>query len=150
MPSASEQDTLVRQHVYAVTMAVGSPPTIAELCLATALPDAEVRASLERLAASHVLVLQPHSGEILMAAPYSAVPTAFVVEAPGYRAFANCVWDALGICTMLNETAVIRTACGCCGEGMSLTVGANSPPDGEGIVHFAIPALRWWEDIVFT
>jgi hypothetical protein len=22
--------------------------------------------------------------------------------------------------------------------------------DGSGVVHFALPARRWWEDIVFT
>ena len=151
MVSAPEhQDTLVRQQVYEVTSAVGTPPAIADLALATHLPEAKVRDSLQRLSAGHVLVLQEQSGEILMAAPFSAVPTSFVVHTPRYRTFANCIWDALGIPAMLQETAVIQTACGCCGERLAITVGPDGPEAVDGIIHFAVPAARWWEDIVFT
>jgi len=145
-----DQDTLVRQHVYEAAVALGAPPTVADLSLATRLPEAEVQASLQRLAAGHVLVLQQLSGEILMAAPFSAVPTGFQVQTSRYSAFANCVWDALGIPAMSGETAVIRTACGCCGERMEVAVGTDGPQAGDGAIHFAIPAARWWEDIVFT
>jgi len=148
--SPADRDTLIRQHVYDVTLALGSPPAVADLCLATNLPETEVRTSLQRLSARHVLVLQRQSGEILMAAPFSAVPTGFLVQTPRYSAFANCIWDALGIPAMLGETAVIRTACGCCGERMELTVGMDGLETTEGVIHFAIPAARWWEDIVFT
>lgn len=148
--SPENQDTLVRQHVYDMTLAVGSPPTVADLCLTTHLPEAEVRTSLQRLSAGHVVVLQRQSGEILMAAPFSAVPTNFLVQTPRYSAFANCIWDALGIPAMLGGTAVIRTACGCCGERMEVTVGPDGLESGDGTIHFAIPAARWWEDIVFT
>ena len=150
MVASPNQDSLIRHHVYAMTMAVGLPPTVADLCLATRIPEPELRAGLRRLAAGHILVLQPESGEILMAAPFSAVPTAFLVQTPRYRSFANCIWDALGIPAMLSEPAVIRTGCGCCGENMELKVGTGGLEAGEGIVHFAIPAARWWEDIVFT
>lgn len=148
--SPSNHDTLIRQHVYDVTLALGSPPTVADLCLATNLPEAEVRTSLQRLSADHVLVLQRQSREILMAAPFSAVPTAFLVQTPRYSAFANCIWDALGIPAMLGETAVVRTTCGCCGERMELAVGIDGLETTDGVIHFAIPAARWWEDIVFT
>jgi hypothetical protein len=144
------QDGLIRRHVYELAFATGAPPTIADLSSATRLPGDTVRESLQRLAAGQVLVLQQHSGEILMAAPFSAVPTAFVVQTPRFNAFANCVWDALGIPAMLGQAAVIHTACGCCGEKMDVTVGENEPEPAAGIIHFAIPAARWWEDIVFT
>ena len=146
--SPADHDSLVRRQVYAATLALGVPPTIADLCVSTRLPAAEVRNSLQRLAAGDVLVLQ-HSGEILMAAPYSAVPTGFLVETPRYRAFANCIWDALGIPAMSGESAVIRTACGCCGEQQALTVEGDSVT-GDGVIHFAVPAAHWWDDIVFT
>ncbi len=148
--SPANQDTLIRQHVYDAALALGSPPTVIDLCTTTRLLEAEVRTSLQRLSDAHVLVLQRQSGEILMAAPFSAVPTAFLVRTSRYSAFANCIWDALGIPAMLGETAVIRTACGCCGERMELDVEKDGPATGVGVIHFAIPAARWWEDIVFT
>jgi hypothetical protein len=145
-----KQDALIRRHVYSVALERGSPPTVAEISRATDLPEGDVRAGLQRLSAGRVLVLQPGSGEILMAAPFSAVPTAFLVQTSRYQAFANCIWDALGIPAMLGEAAVIRTACGCCGERMELSVGRDGPETTDGVIHFALPAARWWEDIVFT
>jgi hypothetical protein len=148
--SPATQDTLIRQHVYDMTLALGSPPTVADLCPVSNLPEAEVRASLQRLATGHVLVLQRQSGEILMAMPFSAVPTTFLVQTRRYSAFAPCIWDALGIPGMLGEAAIIRTACGCCGERVELKVGLDGPETPDGVIHFAIPAARWWEDVVFT
>ena len=29
-------------------------------------------------------------------------------------------------------------------------VGAAGPEDVPCVVHFAVPAARWWQDIVFT
>jgi hypothetical protein len=150
MLSPSDQDTLIRRRVYDVAMEVGTPPTVADLCEFTTLPEGDVRAALQRLSAGHILVLQPRSGEILMAAPFSAVPTAFVVETQRFNAFANCIWDALGIPAMLGDAAVVRTACGCCGEMMEVTVATNGVASSDGLIHFVVPAARWWEDIVFT
>lgn len=143
-------DARMRSYVYDATMRRGTLPSVAELCGASGLPAEEVRASLARLAAGRVLVLQRGSGEILMANPFSAVPTPFLVETPAHTAFGNCIWDALGIPAMLRQPGRIRTACGCCGEAMTCEVTGGRVGRSAGVVHFALPALRWWDDIVFT
>ena len=143
-------DRVVRSHVYGWVMRDGLPPTISETSSTLSRPPNEVRASFQRLADGHILVLQQGSGEILMANPFSAVPTLFVVETTAYTAFGNCIWDALGIPAMLHQPGRIRTACGCCGEAMECEVTGGRLAAATGVVHFAIPALRWWEDIVFT
>jgi hypothetical protein len=97
---------------------------------------------------AHMLVLQP-SGELLMANPFSAVPTPFVTEVGGRRWFGNCVWDALGILATLHANGRALTACAGCGDAMALEV-HDAVLTGGGIVHFAIPARRWWDDIVFN
>jgi hypothetical protein len=51
---------------------------------------------------------------------------------------------------MLRSDAVLDTSCGCCGEAMALTFRAGEPLPAQGLIHFAIPARRWWENIVFT
>jgi hypothetical protein len=33
---------------------------------------------------------------------------------------------------------------------MALSVTPDRVESGEGVAHFAVPASRWWEDIVFT
>lgn len=85
-----------------------------------------------------------------MAPPFSAVPTPFAVFAAERLYFGNCIWDALGIPAMLSCDARVETSCGCCGEAMSMTVADQSLQTSEGLVHFAIPARKWWEDIVFS
>jgi hypothetical protein len=140
----------LRQQIFGITLARGFPPSMAELAEATGLPEAEVRSGLMQLAGERVVVLQPASGEILMANPFSAVPTPFVVETTGYTAFGNCIWDALGIAVLAGGPATVRTACGCCGESMALATAAERLGPAEGVVHFAVPAARWWQDIVFT
>ena len=149
MDSPETLDQRVRWQVYDHTMRSGIPPLSHEIATALALPLDEVFASLGRLGAAHILVLQPDRGEILMANPFSAVPTPFQVEVNGLSTYGNCIWDALGIAAMLDADARIRTSCGDCGTSMEVEVAAGAVR-GEGIMHFAIPALHWWDDIVFN
>ena len=142
-------DTRIRQQVYRTAAGIGRPPTIAELATATAVGADEVRAALTRLAAGRIVVLQP-SGEILMAPPYSAIPTPFVVDVSGRRLYANCAWDALGVPAMLRAPARVAAGCGCCGDAIDLTAPPDTTPASDALVHFAVPAARWWQDMVFT
>jgi hypothetical protein len=71
------------------------------------------------------------------------------VQTPTLRAFGNCIWDALGIAAMARSDAVISTSCGDCGAVMHVDV-RDGAVHGPGIMHFAIAAQRWWQDIVFT
>jgi hypothetical protein len=143
-------DKVVRHHVYGYVMREGLPPTMAETASVLFRSPDEVKASFQRLADAHVLVLQKGSGEVLMANPFSAVPTPFVVNSRGRSYFGNCIWDALGIPAMLKQDASIEASCGCCGTAMNLQVTNGSLGTAPGIAHFAIPAAHWWDDIVFN
>ena len=112
--------------------------------------ESDVREALGRLAAQRIVVLQPASDELLMLPPFSAVPTPFVVHSRRHTSFANCAWDALGVPVTLGEPGEIVAACGCCGESMRLDASADAPPQGSGVIHFAVPAVRWWDNVVFT
>jgi hypothetical protein len=142
-------DRTVRWHVYEVTMREGAPPPFRRLC-ELAGEDADVVAqSLRRLASERMLVLQPESDEILMAGPFSAVPTPFRVTTSQFRGYGNCIWDALGIAAMLQCDVRIDTSCGDCGVAARIDV-RDGNVVGEGLMHFALPARIWWQDIVFT
>lgn len=132
-------DLEIRARVYDQLLRTGSAPSSAEV---------GDTGALQRLAAGRVIVLDD-AGEILMAPPFSAVPTPFLVHLPQTRAFGNCIWDALGIAAMARSDARIEASCGDCGAAMQVTVEGGAVR-GDGIMHFAIPARRWWEDIVFT
>lgn len=147
--------TRVRARVYELFVETGKCPLKGEVAADQGCCTADVTTAFNELAAAHMLVLQPGSGEILMANPLSAVPTPFVVETPGPGGartwYGNCIWDALGVIAMLQGEGRVLASCGCCGESMTVSVGqgkvACAPP---GIVHFALPARQWWDDIVFN
>ncbi len=143
-------DARVREFVYEAALARGRPPMRAEITAALGRPSAEIERALARLHDGHVLVLQPGSGEVLMANPFSAVPTSFEVTTEKHTSFGNCVWDGLGILAMLHADGVVRTACACCGEALELRVRGGRLKPVSAVVHFAVPAKRWWDDIAFT
>jgi hypothetical protein len=150
LTTAEEQDAKVRAAVYEGAIATGVPPTVQDLARELDLEPGSVRESLERLGIGKALVLQRDSREVLMANPFSAVPTPFAVHANDRLYYGNCIWDALGIPAMLQSDARIVCSCGCCGEAMQLTVHAGLLRHVDGVVHFAIPAHRWWQDIVYN
>jgi Alkylmercury lyase len=149
-PAQAELDRAVRVRLFreaADTGQVPQPPRIAE---SLNLPLPEVQASIRRLAAGKVLILAPNDGDIWAANPFCAVPSGFRVEAIGRSYWGICIWDSLGIAAALDADAQITAPCGDCGEPMRLEVRGGRLTHAEGIVHFAVPARRWWENIGFT
>ena len=147
---ANELDRMVRLYVYGHFLEHGGPPDPGRIAEALHATKGAVRASLHRLAGDHILVVSPDSSAILMAAPFSSVPTSFEVSAVERSWWANCAWDALGIPAMLNCDARIRASCADCGDELTVEVVGGSVSDNGEIVHFAVPAAHWWDDIFFT
>jgi hypothetical protein len=87
---------------------------------------------------------------IRMANPLSAVPTPYLVEAAGRGWYANCAWDAFGICAALHADGRIETACADCGERLVVRVRGTEPDDTSLLFHCLVPAEHWWDDIVYT
>jgi hypothetical protein len=86
-----------------------------------------------------------------MANPFSAVPTPFRVLADDGRSWwGNCIWDALGILAMLAVDGIVDTTCPDCGEPLQLRIERERLEPVEAVVHFAVPAARWWDNIGFA
>lgn len=145
----SDLDREVRLHVFGQVVATRRAPSTTETAAALGVPTAEVEAAYRRLAEGRVLVLTPGTLEVRMANPFSAVPTNFRVETREAWHWGNCAWDALGISAALRADAVVRTTCGDCGAPLHVRV-AGGRVHGHAVMHLALPARRWWEDIVFT
>ena len=114
------------------------------------LDPADVGAGWRRLHEQHALVLNAGTDEIRMANPFSAVPTAYRVQAASRWWYANCAWDALGICAALSVDGLIETSCPDCGDPLTVTVRGRQPEPADLLFHCLIPAAGWWENIVFT
>jgi hypothetical protein len=146
-----ELDLRIRSHVYASFVHAGRAHTAGETAAALGLELDEAEAGYRRLHDAHALVLQPGSTEIRMLNPFSVVETPHRVEAEGRTWFANCAWDALGIPAALHADGVVHSQCPDCGEPLELEVRDGELVEGRALlVHFVVPASRWWDDIAFT
>jgi len=144
-------DLDVRRHVYFSVVANGRPPTAAETAESLELAEDAAEASYRRLHDAHALVLFPGSTEVWMAHPFCFAPTPHRVTAGGRVWNGTCAWDALGIPGALHGDGEIASECACCGEPLALRVEDGEPVEGRDLlVHFLVPARRWWEDIGFT
>jgi hypothetical protein len=145
-------DAEIRHHVYRTIAESGSPPRSEEVAAALGRTPEEVREAFRRLREKKLLFLAAESGEIVMAPPFSAVPTPFHVRVGDRTYFANCVWDAYGVAAALGADADVAASCACCGEPMTLAVRGGVPvaPPGGAVAHFAVPAAQWWEDLTYT
>ena len=141
-------DADVRRAIYDLTVRNGHTPSARETAAELGAAEPDVVEAFKRLAGERIIVLGAQD-DILMAAPFSGVPTPFTVRAGGKSYYANCIWDALGVSPMLQTDSTISTACPDCAEPLELRV-ENGALTGEGIVHFSVPARQWWTDIVYT
>jgi hypothetical protein len=146
----SPEDVALRNESYRLFVAGGRAPTADEVATSLGLPDDAVLAGWRRLHDAHALVLAEGGTEIRMANPFSAVPTAHRVHAGDRWWYANCAWDAFGVCAALHVDGRIETSCPDCGEPLRIEVRDRRPDDPSPLFHCLVPARRWWDDIVFT
>jgi Alkylmercury lyase len=143
-------DLELRNLTYRLFVELGRAPSAGEVATAAGLPRAEIEEGWRRLHDEHALVLGPEGAQIRMAAPFSAVPTPHRVKVAGRSWYANCAWDAFGICAALHADGRIESSCPDCGEPIAVEVRDKRPDDTSVLFHCLVPAERWWDDIVFT
>lgn len=143
-------DIALRNTTYSMFVERGRAPTASDVGERLNCGRVEVVEGWRRLHDAHALVLNQHTDEIRMANPFSAVPTAYRVQAAGRSWFANCAWDAFGICAALHVDGAFDTSCPDCGDPIAVRVVDQRSDDESLLFHCLVPASRWWNDIVFT
>ncbi|HEY7179318.1 MAG TPA: organomercurial lyase [Gaiella sp.] len=139
----------LRNVTYRLFVELGGRPSADAVAESLGLAVESVRRGWQRLHDAHALVLDSE-GEVRMANPFSGVPTPYRVEAAGRSWYANCAWDAFGICAALHVDGRIDAACPDCGEPIVVEVRDHRPDDESLVFHSLVGAGHWWDDIVFT
>ena len=146
----SPEELRLRNETYRLFVGLGRAPTAHEVAEQLGRSAAEVLDGWRRLHAGHALVLDDDGATIVMANPFSGVPTPFRVHAAGRAWFATCAWDAFGICAALHVDGRIETVCADCGDPLIVEVCSGRPDEETLLFHSLVPAAQWWDDIVFT
>jgi alkylmercury lyase-like protein len=139
-----------RLAVFELILQTGRVPLVAQVADRLSIAVDDVRTEFRRLQDIHAFALAPASDEILIAHPFSAVPTAYVVRSGGLAFWANCAWDGLAIPAILDADASMDVRCADCGEPIPFTFTRGRLDALTAIVHFAVPPRRFWENVVFT
>ena len=141
----------VRASVYTSFRDRSRPPSAAELSDTLGASPGEASSALRNLADEHCLVLVPGTESIWMAHPFSGTETDFLVTIGDRRWYANCVWDGLAILALFGERSggSLDTRSPATGEALRFEV-SQGAVHGPGIVHFLVPARRFWDDIAYT
>ena len=142
-------DAAVRGAIYASVVERRTAPQPREIAEAIGLAVADVDAAVLRLVDGHVIVLQPDTGVIAWAPPFSLVPTPFRSRVGGVSWFAPCAWDAFGIFAAVRKDGTIEARCAASGVPLECGV-RNGHVFGDAILHLLVPAAHFWDDIFFT
>jgi hypothetical protein len=142
-------DWRVRTAVFSAFAQTGRAPAIPAIAAQAGATEHQIHESLERLQSAHQLALLP-DGNVWMANPFSAVPTAYPVETTEMTCWANCAWDALGVLALLEVDGRIQARCAESGEPLDLRVEGGELCGGAGVIHLVTPIREAWTDIGFT
>ena len=142
----------VKLRIYDAIATTGVVPNSTTLAGMLNTGVGDVEAALGRLQGRRLLVMEPGDpSRIRMAPPFSGIETPFRVRVKERSFFANCVWDALGVAAALHEDADIVASDAHTLEPMTLEVrDATAFARGNCAIHFAVPAAKWWNDVVYT
>ena len=147
----SAEEKRIRLFIYEFVLGSGRCPTLNEIAVEAQATPLATQQLLERLESVHsAIVLSPGSPNLWLADPFAALPTPYPVLAAERRWFGMCVWDALGILAIADVDGRAPTMCPVSGQQLELRVTNGMLTHSAGVVHFAVPAADWWNDIGFT
>lgn len=152
MTSEPTPDALwaLRHRIYDGIVRTGVPPSLSDLAAGMALPEDDTLALLHALEDRHAVLLTDDRREVLLANPFSAIPTPYRVTAGSVSYWANCAWDMLGVPAALHTDAEIHATYAADGAPATLAVRDGEVSGADGIVHFLKPFRRWYDDLRHT
>lgn len=143
-------DLRVRSAILGTLARTGAAPNPGGVARQLGETVESVLGAWRRLREGRVIVTGQDGVSLLMANPFSGVPTDHTFTSGDVRYYANCGWDALGIAAALGRNGMARSRCAHSGEPLELAVLDGGPEPCSWLFHSLVPAAHWWDDIVFT
>lgn len=146
----------VRKYIFDHFEEHTTAPVLEQIIRRFALDRASAFKVLEDLQSARHIALLTGTQRILMAFPFSSIVTPFRVRVAGKDGeyFANCAWDAVAIHVALRKEEWISSFCHHCSEEIQIHLKDQrmvaQQSDKRPLVYLALPASKWWENIVLT
>ncbi|OLE70728.1 hypothetical protein AUF78_05290 [archaeon 13_1_20CM_2_51_12] len=146
----------VRKYIFEHFEEHATAPVLEQIMRKFGLDRASAFNALVDLQSARHIALLPGTQRILMAFPFSSIVTPFRVRLTGKdkEYFANCAWDAVAIHLALGKEQRISSYCHHCSEDIKIHLKDQKPvsprSDGQPLVYLALPASKWWENILLT
>src|SRR4051812_44936580 len=145
----SVEPNALRVFVYDELLAGGTPPTTVEIGVHFGVSPNEAREALAALKIGKTVLVHPRSGEVWMAGPFAGAETPYRVSRGDRCWWANCAWDMFGVAMIVGGPVRIDASCTDCSAPMVIDCTPSDPPNDDAVVHFLLPANRWYDDIGF-
>ncbi len=111
---------------------------------------AEIVCALHALQDYHGVVLHPHNSEVWVIHPFATAPTNFLLRQGHREWWVNCAWCSLGAAALLGGDITITTTLGANGRQVTLRIEDGKLLDNEYYVHFPVPMVDVWDNVIFT
>ncbi len=146
----TDRDWDLRADVYHSFIETGKAPRNSDLAnaLGSSVPDVE--AGVQNLEQHHHIALAPGTTRVWMANPFSAIPTEYPSRTETVRYWANCAWDAVGVPAILGRDAWTDTRCAETGTPIESGVRNGRFVGGDEVIHIAVPARHFYDNIGYT
>jgi len=139
----------IRLFVYRHFIEIGKAPTLEEVSTEFDISKQQTIPFFQQLAVDQILVFEKDQ-QIRMALPFSNVPTQYLVKSGDRSWWSNCAWDALGISAMTGLDTHFEASCPDCGDLINIKIENGIVSGDYGVIHFVVPAEKWWYDIKYT
>lgn len=158
-----DDDTLwqIRHFVYQHFADTTHPPSVDVAAAHFNISMEETEEYYKELHNRHAFFLDLETMTVLMANPFSGIPTDFKVHVNDKTYYANCAWDMLGIPAALHCDAIIEAKFTESNETVKLEIkngnvalaavpGGGDAASSDLLIHFPLPFSRWYDDLTFT
>lgn len=124
----------------------GRPPGAEEIAAETWIAPDQVEALLRRLQSHDLIGLDPDTGAIRHAYPFTEAATGHRVELGGRSLNALCAMDALGVGAMYRRDVTIESPCRLCGAAVHVA----TADEGRALRDVAPVRAVVWYDFAFS
>lgn len=123
----------VRCAAFGRLLADAAAVDVATLAAATGLAPDQIASTLDHLAATGAITLDP-TGAVVAAGGLSVTPAGHRLRLGGRQFWTWCAFDGIGIPAALDLDAILDTQCPHCHQPIQVAIASGRPPAGSPVV----------------